>query len=176
MFSAVETLSYMTPLKGEKLMIISNGSAPAAMAVDELFLQSGKLAQLSADTQQQLQAIVQDTSAIRNPLNLGDDTTVERYIRAVNCLLDSHDHDALLLIHTPSAIAPSIETAQKVIEAINKHPRRKWLTLFTNWEANIHLNNHVNYLVKRVFPLIALLKAQLPLLCIWWSTAETKNN
>lgn len=32
MFSAVETLSYMTPLKGEKLMIISNGSAPAAMA------------------------------------------------------------------------------------------------------------------------------------------------
>ncbi|MDC9768838.1 bifunctional acetate--CoA ligase family protein/GNAT family N-acetyltransferase [Proteus mirabilis] len=133
MFSAVETLSYMTPLKGEKLMIISNGSAPAAMAVDELFLQSGKLAQLSADTQQQLQAIVQDTSAIRNPLNLGDDTTVERYIRAVNYLLDSHDHDALLLIHTPSAIAPSIETAQKVIEAINKHPRRKWLTLFTNW-------------------------------------------
>lgn len=133
MFSAVETLSYMTPLKGEKLMIISNGSAPAAMAVDELFLQSGKLAQLSADTQQQLQTIVQDTSAIRNPLNLGDDTTVERYIRAVNCLLDSHDHDALLLIHTPSAIAPSIETAQKVIEAINKHPRRKWLTLFTNW-------------------------------------------
>ena len=133
MFSAVETLSYMTPLKGEKLMIISNGSAPAAMAVDELFLQSGKLAQLSADTQQQLQDIVQDTSAIRNPLNLGDDTTVERYIRAVNCLLDSHDHDALLLIHTPSAIAPSIETAQKVIEAINKHPRRKWLTLFTNW-------------------------------------------
>ncbi|EJD6330894.1 bifunctional acetate--CoA ligase family protein/GNAT family N-acetyltransferase [Proteus mirabilis] len=133
MFSAVETLSYMTPLKGEKLMIISNGSAPAAMAVDELFLQSGKLAQLSADTQQQLQAIVQDTSAIRNPLNLGDDTTVERYIRAVNCLLDSHDHDALLLIHTPSAIAPSIETTQKVIEAINKHPRRKWLTLFTNW-------------------------------------------
>ncbi|WP_107033949.1 bifunctional acetate--CoA ligase family protein/GNAT family N-acetyltransferase [Proteus mirabilis] len=133
MFSAVETLSYMTPLKGEKLMIISNGSAPAAMAVDELFLQSGKLAQLSTDTQQRLQAIVQDTSPIRNPLNLGDDTTVERYIMAVNCLLDSHDHDALLLIRTPSAIAPSIETAQKVIEAINKHPRRKWLTLFTNW-------------------------------------------
>ncbi len=22
---------------------------------------------------------------------------------------------------------------KKVIEAINKHPRRKWLTLFTNW-------------------------------------------
>lgn len=64
---------------------------------------------------------------------MGDDTTVDRYVATLNCLLDSHDHDALLLIHTPSAIAPSIETAQRVIEAINKHPRRKWLTVFTNW-------------------------------------------
>ncbi|HEK0788101.1 bifunctional acyl-CoA synthetase/GNAT family N-acetyltransferase [Proteus sp. GOKU] len=133
MFSAVETLSYMTPLKGERLMIISNGSAPAAMAVDELFLHSGKLAQLTDETKQKLQSIIQEENAIRNPLNLGDDTTVDRYILALNCLLDSHDHDALLLIHTPSAIAPSIETAQQVIEAINKHPRRKWLTVFTNW-------------------------------------------
>ena len=133
MFSAVETLSYMTPLKGERVMIISNGSAPAAMAVDELFLHSGKLAQLSEETQQQLQKVVLEKNAIRNPLNLGDDTTVDRYIAALNCLLDSHDHDALLLIHTPSAIAPSIETAQRVIETIAKHLRRKWLTIFTNW-------------------------------------------
>ncbi len=133
MFSAVETLSYMTPLKGERLMIMSNGSAPAAMAIDELFLHSGKLAQLTDETKQKLQSVIQEENIIRNPLNLGDDTTVDRYILALNCLLDSHDHDALLLIHTPSAIAPSIETAQRVIEAINKHPRRKWLTVFTNW-------------------------------------------
>lgn len=133
MFSAVETLSYMTPLKGEKLMIMSNGSAPAAMAIDELFLHSGKLAQLTDETTQKLQSVIQAENTIRNPLNLGDDTTVERYIATLNCLLDSHDHDALLLIHTPSAIAPSIETAQRVIETINKHPRRKWLTVFTNW-------------------------------------------
>ncbi len=32
LFSAVETLSHMRPLRGEKLMIISNGAAPAALA------------------------------------------------------------------------------------------------------------------------------------------------
>lgn len=133
MFSAVETLSHMTPLKGERLMIMSNGSAPAAMALDELFLYSGKLAQLSEETQQKLQAVVQEKSRIRNPLNLGDDVTVDSYIAALNNLLDSHDHDALLLIHTPSAIAPSFDTAKKVIEALKNHPRKKWLTILTNW-------------------------------------------
>ena len=30
LFSAVETLSHMHPLRGERLMIVSNGAAPAA--------------------------------------------------------------------------------------------------------------------------------------------------
>ncbi len=32
LFSAVETLSHMRPLRGDRLMIISNGAAPAALA------------------------------------------------------------------------------------------------------------------------------------------------
>ena len=34
LFSAVETLSHMRPLRGDRLMIISNGAAPAALALD----------------------------------------------------------------------------------------------------------------------------------------------
>ncbi len=36
--------SAMRPLRGEKLMIVSNGAAPAALALDELWLRNGKLA------------------------------------------------------------------------------------------------------------------------------------
>ena len=36
LFSAVETLSHMRPLRGERLMIVSNGAAPAALALDAL--------------------------------------------------------------------------------------------------------------------------------------------
>ncbi|STV06765.1 protein acetyltransferase [Klebsiella pneumoniae] len=50
LFSAVETLSHMRPLRGEKLMIVSNGAAPAALALDELWLRNGKLATLSEET------------------------------------------------------------------------------------------------------------------------------
>lgn len=54
LFSAVETLSHMRPLRGERLLIVSNGSAPAAMALDELIRRNGKLATLSDATQSAL--------------------------------------------------------------------------------------------------------------------------
>ncbi|SUB15392.1 Uncharacterized conserved protein [Pantoea agglomerans] len=50
LFSAVESLSHMRPLRGDRLMIISNGAAPAALALDELYARNGKLAQLSEQT------------------------------------------------------------------------------------------------------------------------------
>ncbi|NRN28864.1 bifunctional acetate--CoA ligase family protein/GNAT family N-acetyltransferase [Photorhabdus heterorhabditis] len=133
MFSAVETLSYMSPLRGERLFIVSNGAAPAAMALDELFRRNGKLATLGEETTKALKTQLPETIALHNPLDLRDDSTVERYIAALKPLLDSHDHDALLLIHSPSAIAPGVHTATKVIETIRQHPRGKWLTIFTNW-------------------------------------------
>ncbi|SUH35655.1 acyl-CoA synthetase [Salmonella enterica subsp. enterica] len=55
LFSAVETLSHMRPLRGDRLMIISNGAAPAALALDELWSRNGKLATLSEETCLQLQ-------------------------------------------------------------------------------------------------------------------------
>ena len=133
MFSAVETLSYMTPLRGDRLSIISNGAAPAAMAIDELFLRNGKLAILSDETRNQLNALLPLNLLTQNPINLGDDATVDRYVNVLIKLLDSHDQDALLLIYTPSAITNSKIMAEKVIKAIKQHPRGKWLTILTNW-------------------------------------------
>ncbi|MGV2541732.1 protein acetyltransferase, partial [Bacillus pumilus] len=65
--------------------------------------------------------------------DLGDDSTVDRYLNVLNKMLDSHDHDALLLIHTPSAITESKSMAAKIIKTIKQHPRGKWLTILTNW-------------------------------------------
>ena len=78
-------------------------------------------AQLTDETKQKLQSIIQEEMPFCNPLNLGDDTTVDRYF-ALNCLLIAMTHDALLYPHT-YAIA-RIEMAQRVMVAINKHPRR----------------------------------------------------
>ncbi|AHM72485.1 bifunctional acetate--CoA ligase family protein/GNAT family N-acetyltransferase [Yersinia hibernica] len=133
LFSAVETLSHMHPLRGERLLIVSNGAAPAAMALDELIRRNGKLATLSDTTQSALSAALLPFVSLRNPIDLRDDASAERYLAAVKPLLDSTDYDALLLIHSPSAAAPGSKTAELLISAIRQHPRGKRITLLTNW-------------------------------------------
>lgn len=133
LFSAVETLSHMRPLRGERLMIVSNGAAPAALALDALDARNGKLATLSEELLTDLQDRLPAEIAAGNPLDLKDDATPERYLQTVTRLLDSPDIDALMIIHAPSAVAPATVTAQRLIEAITSHPRGKQLSLLTNW-------------------------------------------
>ncbi|MGL4724952.1 MAG: bifunctional acetate--CoA ligase family protein/GNAT family N-acetyltransferase [Scandinavium sp.] len=133
LFSAVETLSHMRPLRGERLMIMSNGAAPAALALDELWLRNGKLATLSEETLSALRAALPASVEAANPLDLRDDASSQHYQKALNLLLDSQDYDALLVIHSPSAAAPGTESAQALIETLSQHPRGKYVTVLTNW-------------------------------------------
>ncbi len=61
----------MTPLRGERLSIMSNGSAPAAMALDELLLRNGKLATLSVETENELSSLLPLDLSTQNPIDLG---------------------------------------------------------------------------------------------------------
>ncbi|MBN3102169.1 bifunctional acetate--CoA ligase family protein/GNAT family N-acetyltransferase [Pectobacterium brasiliense] len=133
LFSAVETLSHLRPLRGERLMLVSNGASPAAQALDQLLSRQGKLAQLSEATRQALQEALPPTVTIGNPLDLRDDATAARYQAAVSVLLDSDEVDALLIIHAPSAAAPSTDSAAQLITLFQQHPRGKRITLLTNW-------------------------------------------
>ena len=133
LFSAVETLSHMRPLRGDKLMIVSNGAAPAALALDELWLRNGKLATLSEETLTRLRQALRDGVEVANPLDLRDDAFSEHYTSAINILLDSQDFDALLVIHAPSAASPGTESALALIDAVKKHPRGKYVSVLTNW-------------------------------------------
>jgi acetyltransferase len=133
LFSAVETLSHMRPLRGERLMIISNGTAPAALALDELWLRNGKLATLSDETLTRIREALPSSVDAANPLDLRDDANSAHYQKALSILLDSQDYDALLVIHSPSAAAPGTESAQALIDTLNNHPRGKYVTVLTNW-------------------------------------------
>ena len=137
LFAAVETLTHSVPLRGERLAIITNGGGPAIMAVDTLFERGGKLAELSDDTHQKLDALLPESWSHSNPIDIVGDASQQRYVDTLNTLLDGDETDAILIMHSPSAVAQSTETANKIIETIQKHPRHKRFNILTNWSGEL---------------------------------------
>ncbi|QSX42475.1 bifunctional acetate--CoA ligase family protein/GNAT family N-acetyltransferase [Shewanella cyperi] len=135
MFAALESLAHANPLMGERLGIISNGGGPAVLAVDELILRGGKLAQLSEDTVKQLDTVLPSTWSGQNPVDIIGDAGPERYAKALRLMMDSDDVDAILVMHSPSALGESVEIAEALIEVIATHPKRNRMNILTNWSG-----------------------------------------
>ncbi|GLO63637.1 protein lysine acetyltransferase [Vibrio sp. MACH09] len=135
LFAAVETLTHSVPLRGERLGIVTNGGGPSIMAVDTLLQWGGKLATLSNETIESLNSKLPASWSQSNPIDMVGDADQKRYVDTINTLLDSDDVDALLIMHSPSAIAHSTETAQAVIDCVKAHPRHKRFNILTNWSG-----------------------------------------
>ncbi|UTV30025.1 bifunctional acetate--CoA ligase family protein/GNAT family N-acetyltransferase [Photobacterium atrarenae] len=133
LFAAVETLAHSVPLRGERLAILTNGGGPAVMAVDALADRGGKLAQLSPETVEKLSEVLPACWSHANPIDIIGDAGINRYEKAIRILLDSDDFDALLIMHSPSAIAPGNETARRLVHVLQSHPRTKRFNILSNW-------------------------------------------
>ncbi len=135
LFAAVETLSHTVKLRGERLVIVSNGGGPAVMAVDTLIEQGGQLAPLSEQTLSALNAILPEAWSQGNPIDIVGDADVNRYQAVLNILLNSGEADAILLMHSPSLNAPTLQTASQLATFIQAHPEQKKITLLANCQG-----------------------------------------
>ncbi|MGZ5224406.1 MAG: bifunctional acetate--CoA ligase family protein/GNAT family N-acetyltransferase [Burkholderiales bacterium] len=114
LFDAVETLARARPFTGERLVILTNGGGPGVMATDALVLGQGRLASLSQETLRSLDAILPPTWSHGNPVDIIGDAPTERYAKTLQILLKDPQTDAVLFIHAPTAIVPSVEIAAAV--------------------------------------------------------------
>lgn len=137
LFAAVETLTHSVPLRGERLAIMTNGGGPAIMAVDTLLERGGKLAELTPDLLSSLDELLPSSWSCNNPVDMVGDADHSRYIKTLNLLMDSDCADAILIMHSPSAVAESEQTAIAVVEAIKAHPRHKRFNFLTNWSGEL---------------------------------------
>ncbi|WP_159652875.1 bifunctional acetate--CoA ligase family protein/GNAT family N-acetyltransferase [Vibrio atypicus] len=137
LFAAVETLTHSVPLRGERLAIITNGGGPAIMAVDTLLERGGKLAELSESTIESLSAILPASWSHSNPIDMVGDADHTRYIKTLNAVMDTDCADAILIMHSPSAVAHSEQTAREIVAAVKAHPRHKRFNILTNWSGEL---------------------------------------
>ena len=121
LLAAVETLANGKPIQGEQLVILANGNAPSAMALDVLSQRGGRLATLAPELVAQLQGVIRNGGRASNPINLLGDASPDDYARALQLLLRSNSIDNLLIMHAPSALQPSEVYAQAVIDVMREH-------------------------------------------------------
>ncbi|MEH6652081.1 MAG: bifunctional acetate--CoA ligase family protein/GNAT family N-acetyltransferase [Motiliproteus sp.] len=143
LFDALETLTTVKPLRGERLAVIGNGMGANAMAVQRLWGLQGKLARPTDETAAALVELTGLSSIETCPVDLNADATPQRYADAVTILSKDPNVDAVLVVHAPTQMAPSAETATAVIVAAKK-TRRNVLTSWMGRDTAIAARNLCN--------------------------------
>lgn len=115
LFDATETIARARPLHGERLAIVTNGGGAGVLAADALSLQGGTLSALSPATCSALDQHLPRTWSRGNPIDLVGDAPIERYTAALQIVLAAQEVDAVLLMHAPTAVVPSLQIAQACI-------------------------------------------------------------
>ena len=133
LFAAVETLAYANYLHGERLAIITNGGGLGILAVDNLIEEGGKLAEIDSSLMEKLNCCLPSNWSHNNPIDLIGDADPTRYAASLKHLMDSDQVDAILIMHSPSALSDSEGTAKALIEVIKQHPKRQQINILTNW-------------------------------------------
>jgi acetyltransferase len=124
LIAAAETLSRFNLFHGDRLGIVTNGGGLGVLAVDSLMDLSGKLATLSADTVSLLDKTMPATWSRANPIDIIGDADAARYASAMEAALDDPHIDAVLVMNCPTALLPSREAAEAVVEVVTKRRKR----------------------------------------------------
>jgi acetyltransferase len=118
LFDAAETLAHPQPWRGDRLALLTNGGGAGVLAADALAQERGRLAVLSPETLQALDAVLPAQWPRGNPVDIIGDAPAARYRQALDVLLAAPEVDAVLFMHAPTTIVPAAEIATACVDAV----------------------------------------------------------
>lgn len=113
----IEVLRVAKRVNSDRLAIVGNSSSMSLLATDTLYQFGGRLAQFSETTQQGLESLI-ETSALPNPVDLGDQADAGAYGKALDLVLTDPGVDGVLVIKTPSALGETTAIADALIQRL----------------------------------------------------------
>ncbi len=134
LFAAARVLSSPNRPKGDRLVIVTNGGGPGVMAADSAADCGVKLAVLSNETLEKLNAFLPSNWSRGNPVDLIGDATVERYEKSVTLCMEDPNVDAALVLLTPQAMTEPEKVAGAMI-GISRKTRKMMLLCWMGEES-----------------------------------------
>ena len=116
LFDMAEVLAKQPLPAGRRLAIITNAGGPGALATDALVLGYGELAELSAQTMADLNALLPACWSHHNPVDVLGDADAARFSQALRIVVKDNAVDGMLAILTPQAMTQPTEIACEVAE------------------------------------------------------------
>jgi acetyltransferase len=114
LFDMAEVLGKQPRPHGPRLGIVTNAGGPAALAVDRLVASGGEVAPLTAKTITELDRILPAHWSRANPVDVLGDADEKRYAKAVELVSQDTTTDGVLVVLTPQAMTPALETAEEI--------------------------------------------------------------
>ena len=115
-----QTLSMQPPLKGENILVITNGGGIGVLATDAAEQHGVPLSAAPADLQEELRKCMPDFGSAKNPVDITGGAGLEGYDRAIECALRHPWVDGLAVLCCETAVTDPVGIAQGTILAIEK--------------------------------------------------------
>lgn len=116
-------LAAQPPAPGRRLAIVTNAGGPGVVSADVADRFGMQLAQLSAETMAQLNAVLPSVWSRNNPVDVIGDATPKRYQDALNILGRAPEVDGIVVLMTVQAMTNPRETAEAIAAA---HEEPSW--------------------------------------------------
>jgi acetyltransferase len=116
LFAAARILAMGKLPQGDRLAIITNGHGPGTLAADAAADRGVALAELTAETERALAAVLPPNVASKNPINVRGDASPERLAAAVSATLADPQVDAVLALHVQRPATGATDAARAVAE------------------------------------------------------------
>ncbi len=145
----VETIAKQNRPKGKRLLVVSNSTAPSAMAVDILQRMGGSLAELSRETLEIISSSLSTTHDFQNPLHLHTDARSPEYKAVVETCLKDKNVDGLLVICIPFPGVDMRMVAESIITAVKDNTQTP---IFVSWCGEETATAAIEYLNNKGIP------------------------
>ena len=119
LFTAAEVFASKKRLKGDKLIIVTNGGGAGVMAADHAADLDISLSKLNHSTLDIINAALPRKLLNYNPIDILGDATHERYQKVITASINDNNCDCLLAILAPTAMAEPLLVAKEIV-ALNK--------------------------------------------------------
>jgi len=116
LFDMAEVLAKQPLPTGRRLAIVTNAGGPGALATDALVLGNGELAGLSAQTMNELNAVLPECWSHHNPVDVLGDADAVRFAQALRIVGRDDGVDGVLAILTPQAMTHPTSIAREVAQ------------------------------------------------------------